>query len=244
MTRYRNRYRNRTPGTRYCPPFTPMIELVPEMEYENYRIAHIDVTEEDVEMVQLRSILGYEYREYYDFEPGRYVQLQKIYPGKNGHQFYSIMMSDTPMERRTNERVVRLAKGDVLIAGLGIGMILYPMIQKDEVHSIIVVEKAEPIIEMVGPLAYKWARKAGKKFDVVHADIFDLALSQNIKWDVIYFDIWSEVSGDNYDDMKRLTAKFKYRRNSGGWMGAWRKADMRESATGHYRDDHDEGFVK
>jgi len=223
----------------YCPPFAPMHLLVPEMENGKYLIRHIDVDEEQVKKAKLFSIMGFEYREYYDFEPGRYVQLVRD-PGEHDG---CIVMSDTPMERRTNLRVLQLAKGDVLIAGLGIGMILYPILNKPDVDSVTVVEIERSITSMMHKTIVQWAKDAGKGLRIINDDI-ELFDHQEKKYDTIYFDIWDEISGDNWEQMKRLTNRFKYRRKPGGWMGAWRKADMRESATGHYRSDHKEGFAK
>jgi spermidine synthase len=221
----------------YCPPFTPMHTLIPESKSGEYEIIHFEVNEEDVKKAKFHSILAFEYGEFYDFEPGKYVQLQR----QNGG--IDIVMSDTPMERRTNLRVLKLAKGDVLIAGLGIGMILYPILNKPEVESVTVVELERDVIRLMKPLITKWAVEADKCLRIINDDI-ELFDHEDRKWDVIYFDIWDEISGDNWEQMKRLTKRFKYRRKPGGWMGAWRKADMRHYATGRYRSDQKEGFVK
>jgi hypothetical protein len=57
-----------------------------------------------------------------------------------------LMMSDTRMEHYTNYKVVREARGNVLIAGLGLGMILHPILAKKEVLSVTVIEKYADVI--------------------------------------------------------------------------------------------------
>lgn len=57
-----------------------------------------------------------------------------------------LVMSDTRMEHTTNWEVVHEAKGHVLIAGLGLGMILHPILAKEEVLSVTVVEKYADVI--------------------------------------------------------------------------------------------------
>lgn len=52
-----------------------------------------------------------------------------------------LMMSDGPYERRTNYAVVRAATGNVLIGGLGIGMILKPILCNPDVTHVVVIEK-------------------------------------------------------------------------------------------------------
>jgi len=59
------------------------------------------------------------------------------------------VMSDTPMERLTNQKIVKKATGRVLIAGLGLGMILHPIAAKARVQSITVVEQSRDVIRMI-----------------------------------------------------------------------------------------------
>lgn len=61
-----------------------------------------------------------------------------------------VVMSDTPMEKRTNKKFIRYAHGDVFIAGLGIGLVVLPIQEKEDVTSITILEKNPEIIEMVG----------------------------------------------------------------------------------------------
>lgn len=64
--------------------------------------------------------------------PGNYVRLCH-----NGQ----IVMSNTHMERWTNMNFCTHAHGDVLIGGLGIGLIILAIQDNPEVHSITVIEK-------------------------------------------------------------------------------------------------------
>ena len=64
--------------------------------------------------------------------PGNYVRLCH-----NGQ----IVMSNTHMERWTNMNFCDYAHGDVLIGGLGIGLIILAIQDNPEVHSITVIEK-------------------------------------------------------------------------------------------------------
>ena len=65
-----------------------------------------------------------------------------------------LMMSDTDMEKRTNYEFISNAKGDVMIAGLGIGLILHNLEKKvktGEVKSITVYEKYQDVIDLITP---------------------------------------------------------------------------------------------
>lgn len=143
--------------------------------------------------------------------PGQYVRLEI------GRE---LMMSDTPMERWTNEEVVTRANGVVFIAGLGIGLLLPTLLKKDSVISITVVEKSQDVIDLV---AHRFAHE---KLTVVQGDIFSWEPVKGAKYDTMYFDIWPEISIDNLDDMYLLERRFrKYvnRQNLEKWVGSWLK---------------------
>ena len=128
------------------------------------------------------------------------------------------MMSDTPMEQRSNRYVVRKAKGDVLIAGLGIGMIVVAMAQDPEVKTITVIEKSADVIKLVEPHLHKVTKG---KLTVIEADIFEFKPEKNQKWDTIYFDIWFHICTSNLDDMARLHRKYGRRKPEDGYMASW-----------------------
>jgi spermidine synthase len=152
-----------------------------------------------------------------------------------------VMMSDTPMERLTNWEVVDEARGDVLVAGLGLGLILYPMIAKEGVRSITVVEMFADVIALVWPHVKAFhgrvwpserrSAQTGKvtawppHISVVHADIFKWMPAGRgktaAKYDVIYFDIWPTRAVDNLPQIAKLHQRFKGRKRPGGWMGSW-----------------------
>lgn len=80
----------------------------------------------------------------------------------------SVVMSDTMMEKRTNREFCDEAHGDVLVGGLGIGMILMAIQDNPAVNSITVLEKHQEVIDMVAqqlPL--------NKKVKIICADVFE-----------------------------------------------------------------------
>ena len=74
-----------------------------------------------------------------------YIRLKK-----NGD---GIMMSDTPMERNTNRDFIRKANGDVIIFGLGLGLVIIPLLKKENVKSILVVELYQDLIDLALKIA-------------------------------------------------------------------------------------------
>jgi 16S rRNA A1518/A1519 N6-dimethyltransferase RsmA/KsgA/DIM1 with predicted DNA glycosylase/AP lyase activity len=103
---------------------------------------------------------------------------------------------------------VHKAKGDVLIAGLGLGMIILAIQGKREVKSITVVEKDPQLGEIV--LAQLQQRLL-KKVTIVFQDIFKYKTED--KFDTIYFDIWNKLGHESdYQQMVQLKRMFKRNR--------------------------------
>lgn len=130
-----------------------------------------------------------------------------------------LVMSDTDFEQKTNYKVVMKAKGAVLIAGLGLGMIILPIAKKSEVTSILVIEKSQDVIDLVQPQLMQALGDNAHKLKTICADIFEWKPPKGELWDVIYFDIWPDICTDNLKDIATLHRKFgkKYRI----WMGSW-----------------------
>jgi len=198
--------------------FHEMHKVVPEGECGAAKVEHFTVTEEASRFTALRGALDY-------VPPGRYARLLV-----GGHT----VMSDTDLEHRTNFEVVRKAQGDVLIAGLGLGMILWPIVAKPEVRSVLVVELRPEVIALVGPhLPRKKLRM------VVEGDIYTWRPPKGTKYDTIYFDIWSDLCTDNLDEMTKLHRAFCRHKAPDGWMGSWgqevlryrRRQEQREERT-------------
>ena len=114
-----------------------------------------------------------------------------------------VVMSDTAMEKRTNRDFVVKAHGNVLIGGLGIGLILLAIQDKEDIKQITVVEKNKEVIELVGnqlPL--------NSKVNIVNDDVFEY--KPLFKYNTIYMDIWNYINENIYNDqMKPLISRYR-----------------------------------
>ena len=114
-----------------------------------------------------------------------------------------VVMSDTAMEKRTNRDFVVKAHGNVLIGGLGIGLILLAIQDKEDIEQITVVEKNKEVIELVGnqlPL--------NSKVNIVNDDVFEY--KPLFKYNTIYMDIWNYINENIYNDqMKPLISRYR-----------------------------------
>jgi len=126
-----------------------------------------------------------------------------------------LMMSDTAMERISNTNIVNEARGKVLIAGLGIGLIIQAMLEKEEVTEILVIEKYQDVIDLVKP------KFNNPKLKIVCADIFKYIPAS--KYDIIYFDIWPIINTENLEEIETLENKYTPFLNENGFMDSWLK---------------------
>lgn len=125
----------------------------------------------------------------------------------------SVWMTDAEYEWRTNQSAVSAAVGDVLIAGLGIGFILRPMLAKAGVSSITVIERDADVIALVAP-HFPSVR-------VIEADAYTWTPPKKA-FDCVYLDIWQNVpNADDWEDIKRLKRKYRAALRKGGWIAAW-----------------------
>ena len=135
----------------------------------------------------------------------------------------TLMMSDTDMERSTNRIFVLKAKGNVLVAGLGLGLILFAIADKPQVEHVTVVEKYQDVVDLVGPAV---KARLGDRLTIITADIFDWKPEKGVKFNTIYHDVWPTVNLDNLKEMTTLHRKFGRYLSPGGWQSSWRHQEL------------------
>lgn len=126
----------------------------------------------------------------------------------------SIMMSNTEFEKITNQKFVDAAKGDVLTFGLGLGLVIHPLIDAKEVKSITVVEIDKELIDIITTTF-----KTTDKIKFINQDAFEY--TDDKLYDVIYFDIWKDIDNKSFEEMEFMREKFKKNLKPGGWIDCW-----------------------
>jgi spermidine synthase len=143
----------------------------------------------------------------------------------------SVVMSDTDMERRSNLGVILDAQGDVLIGGLGLGMIVCPLLRKPTVRTITVIELNPDVTAHVEPAIRHWADVQGLthfgRLNIVQGDVYTWKPAKGQKFDAIYFDVWPDISEDNLDGIARLHARAKFWKRPGGFLDSWQADNLR-----------------
>ena len=164
--------------------YKDMTKILKDMDCGSASIEHFIITKDN-----FRAII-------HDGIPtGLYVRLMI-----NGE----VMMSDTPMEKKTNQDFINEAHGRVLIGGLGLGLILLPVMEKESVSEIVVVEYNQDVIDLVEPQL-----NLSDKVKIVHDDVFEY-VPEGV-FNTIYMDIWPYVNSEIYDE--EMTPLLEYYKN-------------------------------
>jgi hypothetical protein len=211
--------------------FPPMCSVVPEGQHGTAKVDHFTVNKFD----SFRTSLGGS-RSF--VPPGRYARLLIAHQqvgitalgGAVANTSWDTIMSDTPYERRTNYAIYREARGRVLIAGYGLGMVLCSVLKKPDVREVVVVELNADVVTLVDPHIRKWVGKRdASKLRIVQANIHDAKeqLKDGTPFDCMWFDIWADVSTDLLQEMTQLTRKYRALLAPGGFVDCWDREWLR-----------------
>lgn len=195
--------------------YAKMVDILPESQSGEVSIKHFEVGAEASNFTRLRAAINGCIRDY--VPAGRYARLivNDV-----------LMMSDTPTEQRENLRLIQMAYGDVLIAGLGLGMVLVPLLANPNITSITVIELSPDVIKLVAP------HFADPRVKIIQADFLTWKAPRGARWDTIYFDIWPDINVDDMPEVTKLRRRYRRRLNPQGWMGVWAQ-DQRRAARRH-----------
>ncbi len=151
----------------------------------------------DMAAILSDGVVGGAKLEHFHVERSFYSVLERILPGEYVRLICdgSLVMSDTQMERRTNSEFCMHAHGDVLIGGLGIGMIILAIQDNPSVRSITVLEKNQDVIDLIAPQL-----PLNSKVTIICADVFDWKPPRGVRYDCIYMDIWDYINKDVYNE--------------------------------------------
>ncbi len=201
-----------------------MNSILKPVKGDRFEIAYYDLTEEALESERFRDIINPHRRpEVRGQKAGTIVQLRDT-------EKQEVVMSDTAMERDTNIDLLYEAHGDVLIGGLGIGLVLLALQKIRRVASITVIELHKELVDLVAPQL-----PLTDKCNIVIGDVFTWKPPKGTKYNTIYMDIWNNVCGDNYEDMKTLRRRYGKmldRTDKFSWQECWRRYETKQAHFG------------
>jgi hypothetical protein len=190
-----------------------MRSSIPEGESGKWSVRKFSVSKDDADFGRMRAAFSAS-------SLGRYVpegEYTGLYIGD------SVMMSDTPDELCDHIKAYMQARGTCLISGLGLGCITEGMLKKTSsdgniaVEKVIVLEKSEDVIKLVGPYLLD---RYGDRLEIRNVDALEYKSPRGERYDVVWHDIWLNICLDNLDDMSRLHRKYGRKAD---WQGSWQR---------------------
>ena len=128
--------------------------------------------------------------------------------GEEGGPSRVVFMSDTLAERRDHEPFLAIAGGHVLVAGLGLGVVLGPLLENPWVATITVVENSPDVLKLVGDhyLAHphNWNPHGRPRLQLVEADAYRWRPPRGVGFDCAWLDIWPHMGAGVILDQLRL----------------------------------------
>lgn len=128
-----------------------------------------------------------------------------------------VWMSVSPMEVESQSHHAALAFGNVLVAGLGMGVLVYNLLRNPRVERVTVIEKERSVYDLMVKAApwFKEAERDGRIHGLI-GDVFDLtdlmALGGMQSPDTLLIDIWPLAADTRAEgEAKRLAQAFKPR---------------------------------
>ena len=177
------------------------------LESDNYQVFKRILTEEELSLWE--GNIG----EIYKNE----IQIGKEYLFLYHKGLEKTMMSNHESETITNQKFIDSAKGDVLIFGLGLGLIVFPLLKEIGIRRILIVELDEGLIDMISPIIR--FQDSSRKVEIVKGDCFSWETPE--KFDTIYFDIWEIIDEKAYSEMEILEKRYQKNLKEGGWIDSW-----------------------
>jgi hypothetical protein len=194
--------------------YRDLTEIYPKeiLESTNYYITRGIMTHEFIDKINSEHSFSKKFAEHYEAGKEHLFLISKT---------EGTMMSDYPDEKITNQKFVDNAFGDILIFGLGIGLIVFPLLDEDNVHSITIIEKDPELPSLVGPIIKKF--DSFSKLKIINGDAFTYFDKLDEKYDTIYFDIWSRITDESFEEMDKLHELYKpFLKNENSYIDSWR----------------------
>ena len=188
---------------------------VPEGTSGKWKIIKFSVNKDQAKFANLRANT---YRD--EIIPGDYTRLTCD---------QTTVMSDTPMEIRSNRWIMDYASGKILMNGLGIGMVLQALLRRDNVEHVTIIEKYQDVINLVE--SHYRSMFGNDRFKIIHADALEYKHPKDTRFDYAYHDIWTYICGDNYREMKKLHRKCGRIANA---QMSWKRKEVMRLAKGEY----------
>ena len=125
------------------------------------------------------------------------------------------IMQDSLAEHNEHQWLWDNATGDVLIGGLGIGLVHQTLMGNSNVKSVTIIENSQDVIDLVWDNCVK-----DDTFTLIKADIETWNPPEGSSWDVAWFDTWLIDNSLSIKEYKALMEErySNYVNNIGTWQ--------------------------
>jgi hypothetical protein len=193
---------------------------VPDGKSGEWEVSTMIISEDDARWANLRASISFSQAGQF-VEPGVFKKLTR-----NG----TMVMSNTLSEVRDHHSFLYQVKSlhyeRILINGLGLGMVLVPLLRLRYIRSITVIEISKDVIKLVSP-SYR-----DKRLQIIRGDAFKYKPEKRVKFDAVWHDIWDNKCDENLPEMNSLIRKYS---RIASWQGCWGELECRRIARGGYR---------
>lgn len=136
----------------------------------------------------------------------------------------SVVMSDTPAELRDMYPLLRHLTGRMLINGLGLGVAVQGALDQPAVEHVTVIEISPDVIALVGD---HYQERCGDRLTIIEADALTWMPPRGTRYDAVWHDIWPNICGDYWPEMKKLHRRYGRRCH---WQGTWCRYETQRAA--------------
>ena len=102
-----------------------------------------------------------------------------------------------------------------MVHGLGLGVAVQAMLNKKKVQKLTVVEISSDVIALVGSY---YAALFGNRLEIINADAFTWKPPKDVRYGVVWHDIWDNICSDSLPEMHKLHRKYGRKTD---WQGSW-----------------------
>lgn len=177
--------------------------------YQNIKIGDKKIGKWDLKMMTIKPYQGFLCNDIVVCEDGREIPQLGFFDKE--FKYPAVLEDDNewmtliPSEIETLREGIEKAHGKVITFGLGLGYYPYMVSRKENVDSIVIVERDENVIKLfeeniLPQFEYK------DKVTVIQADAFEFVKNTKSDFDFAYVDIWRDASDgiDMYIRMKNI----------------------------------------
>jgi hypothetical protein len=126
------------------------------------------------------------------------------------------IMQDSEAEYNEHQWLWDNATGDVLIGGLGLGLVHQPLLNNPDISSVTIIESEQDVIDLVWNDCVKDSR-----FEIIKADFETWTPPPSTTYDVIWCDSWIADNLSTIQEYKtELTEKYSPHTNKLGFWGS------------------------